>query len=98
MRIRRSRQAQADANALWAYVAQHNVAAADRLIERIVSATDRLLLHPESGSPKFEIYPGLRSVPSFPYLIYYRVAEGVIEVLHLRHGARKPPGNIDDLR
>jgi plasmid stabilization system protein ParE len=30
-----------------------------------------------------------------PFLIYYRVDDDkrIIEVLHLRHGARKPPGS-----
>jgi toxin ParE1/3/4 len=38
---------------------------------------------------------GVRNLVHSPFLIYYRIHERkqMIEVLHLRHGARKPPGS-----
>jgi plasmid stabilization system protein ParE len=37
--------------------------------------------------------PSVRKVVHSPYLVYYRVREAKreIEILHVRHGARKPP-------
>jgi len=38
---------------------------------------------------------GVRKLVHSPFLIYYRIHERkrLIEVLHVRHGARKPPGS-----
>lgn len=36
--------------------------------------------------------PGVRSMPvgRFPYKLFFRVRDGVIEVLHIHHMARRP--------
>jgi hypothetical protein len=36
--------------------------------------------------------PGVRVVPlgRYPYKIFYRVQDGVLEILHIHHAAREP--------
>jgi plasmid stabilization system protein ParE len=62
-------------------------AIADRF-ERIIG---RLALHPESA-PRVIDRPGVRAVlvRRYPYKIFYRVRGDVVEILHIRHTARRP--------
>ena len=88
MRIRRTRGALADVQAIWRYVATNDLAAANRLAARIISATDRLAAHPESGSPRPDIHPDARSIPVGSYIIFYRATSSTVEIVAVRHGAR----------
>jgi toxin ParE1/3/4 len=91
MRIVRRPAAQEDVDALWAYIAQHDLAAADRMIDRIVDATGRLVQFPYSGRDHGDRHPGLRSITASPYLVFYRVMADRIEIVRVLHGARDVP-------
>ncbi|MBD8545550.1 type II toxin-antitoxin system RelE/ParE family toxin [Sphingomonas sp. CFBP 8760] len=91
MRIVRRPAAQDDIDALWSYTARHDIAAADRVVDRIVHATERLRLFPRSGRDHDDWQPGLRSVPASPYIVFYRVSADRIEIVRVLHGARDVP-------
>jgi toxin ParE1/3/4 len=78
-----------DVGQIWAYIASDNVSAADRLLESIDSAIQRLANNPEQGSPAFELRPGLRcqSVRR-RYLIYYVTTAQELQIMRILHGAR----------
>jgi plasmid stabilization system protein ParE len=45
------------------------------------------------ASQEIEGRPGIRRAPlvSYPYVIYYRVTKTEVEIIRVRHGARRGP-------
>src|SRR3546814_10268328 len=70
--LRRLPAAITDVDEIWFYIAQDNLAAASRMVERITDATARLEAFPASGTPRPDIHPAARSIAVAPYIIYYR--------------------------
>ncbi|MCZ8206851.1 MAG: type II toxin-antitoxin system RelE/ParE family toxin [Aquidulcibacter sp.] len=56
--------------------------------EQLESVIDRLRLFPESGEAKPDLMAGIRAVPLWQYMIFYRVAEDFLIIEHVIHGAR----------
>ena len=52
----------------------------------------RMISEHPFGSQQVEKRPGVRRAPlvDYPYVIYYRVGDNRVEVLRIRHGARRP--------
>jgi toxin ParE1/3/4 len=77
--------AEADMLAIWEYVAQDNLEAADRIVDRFTMAFERIALSPEAGAqynhPKGEFRFSVVS----PYLIFYRIAGDGIDILRVLH-------------
>lgn len=87
MRVRRTELAQSDLDGIWFYIAQDNLPAADRMIDRLIDATRPLGDFPDMGAPRDDLGAGMRSMSVGAYLVFYRrrSAEVVIErVLHGR--------------
>jgi len=87
-RIIRAPAAKADAVEIWKYIAADDVHAADRLLGRFDRLFGTLATQPELGKPVDELAPNLRFMPLGSYLIFYRPAEGGVEIVRLLHGAR----------
>jgi plasmid stabilization system protein ParE len=49
------------------------------------------------GRQRADIDPDIRSFPHGPYVVFYRRRpdHGGIEILHIRHGRRRPPTAAD---
>ena len=79
------------------YLRRRNPAAADKTGEAILHKTFLLARHPQLGAV-WEEDDGWRCLVMRPYKIFYRILpeQGVIEISHVRHGARALP-SIDDL-
>lgn len=56
---------------------------------RIAETTDRLADFPESGTPRSELGPGLRSLVVGHYLVLYRVGPDSVDIVRVVHGARE---------
>lgn len=77
--------------AVRAYTAVFDPAAADRLAERLYKAADSLEQFPNRGRLGRD---GLLELPTIrPYIIEYRVADEVVVILRIRHGRQRPPGD-----
>jgi toxin ParE1/3/4 len=66
-------------------VADRGVAAADQMLDRLMTTTRLLAERPKIGREWPEISPGLRSFAAWPYVIFYRpLAQGarVVRVIH----------------
>jgi len=88
-RVRVSKQAEADLDAIWEYVAeQRSMETATRLIESITDTFLVLGRQPGVGRRRHEFEPGVRSFPVGNYIIYYRQRPGSIEISHVIHGRR----------
>ena len=82
-----------DLNEIWEYIAQDNLDAAERLVERIEELCELLATRPQLGRRREELAPGLRSFPEGSYFIFYQPIPDGIEVVRVLHTSR----DIDSL-
>ena len=84
-----TQSAQTDLLEAWLFIAEENLAAADRLLDQIKRETQTLLLQPLMGRARPELATDVRSWPtSTPYVLFYVVVEESITVLRVLHHAR----------
>ena len=93
--VRRTNQADSDLDAIWLHVAQDNVETAERMIQRIAVAEDRLGEFPEIGQARPDLAEGLRHWPVAPYVILYRIERDKVVVVRILHGARDLPAALE---
>jgi toxin ParE1/3/4 len=93
MKVPFARRALVQIERIRAYIAAHNPAGAERVVERIDAAARRLETHPGSGrsTSRGEI----RVIPAspYPYLLSYTVVNDTVTILRVRHMARRPLAN-----
>jgi toxin ParE1/3/4 len=85
--VRRPR-ASADLSEIWEFIAEDNMARADELIDRIDSKFRALAERPLMGRERYELAPGLRSLPIAPYVIFYEPVLDGVAIVRVLHGAR----------
>jgi toxin ParE1/3/4 len=92
--IRYNRRAVRDLEAIADHIRLQNPSASGRVRRRIEQLIEGLADFPYQGSPTDE--PEIRRLVAnpFPYLIFYRIKNEAIIILHIRHGRRRadPPG------
>ena len=89
-RIERTSRANKDAVEIWAYIADDNNEAADRLLHQIDDRIRNLSRMPASAKATPHMGKGLRRSSVGRYMIYYRPIPDGIQVLRILHGARQP--------
>ena len=89
MKIRWSKAAEADLNAIHHYIMNKNPRAADDVNLRIVSSSRRLLDFPEIGRSTDRLLFRLLPVTGLPYLLLYRVSKDYIEIGSVIDGRMK---------
>src|SRR5512133_2181909 len=87
-RLRVSSAARADLLEIWAYIAEENGAAADRVVDEIALTFSTLSCHPRMGRQREGFRRPLRTFPVGKYLIYYRLLKDGIEIYRVLHTAR----------
>lgn len=88
-RIRFARSAVSDLDAIWMFAAERDgIEIAQRLVESLIQRIAMLGLHPLAGIERADLGEGVRSFVVRPFRVYYRVARGVVRILHIRHGSQ----------
>ncbi|MHB8287523.1 MAG: type II toxin-antitoxin system RelE/ParE family toxin [Caulobacteraceae bacterium] len=77
-----------DLDAIAAYISDFNPSAARKLAADLRRAAQTLADFPQSGRVLSARRRELATVP--PYLIRYRIVGAAVEILTIRHGARRP--------
>jgi toxin ParE1/3/4 len=74
------------------HIAEDDAQAASRFGSSLAAHVELLARFPHMGG-RIRKRPRVRKLLHSPFLVYYQVREAKreIEVLHIRHGARKPP-------
>ncbi|MBI3855627.1 MAG: type II toxin-antitoxin system RelE/ParE family toxin [Planctomycetes bacterium] len=85
---RLSARARDDLEEIWLYLAQDDIGAADRFIDRILQACRKLVHFPRAGRQREDLAPGLRSLPLEKHIIFTRAAKSGVEVARVRSGYR----------
>jgi toxin ParE1/3/4 len=80
--------AQSDLTDIWAFVAQDDASAAERLINRIREKCQMLATTPKVGRQRPELDPSIRGFPVGNYVVFYRERAAGIEVARVLHGRR----------
>ena len=83
-------RALADLQAIEGYISPHNPVAAKRVLAVIKSAIDALEQFPRLGLPIDNENRYRLPIVRFPYIVFYRLTDAEIIILHVRHGARRP--------
>ena len=97
MRLRFSPQAYSDIGDIHDYIAQHSPRAATAVVAQIRITSLLLARYPALG--RETDIPGVRVFPTarYPYLVYHKVQQDELIVVHVRHGRREAP-TVDELQ
>ena len=93
--VSRMRNAEADLLEIWAYLAEDNIDAADKVILKINAKCQTLAATPSMGSQRDDLSPGIRSLAVGNYVIFYRPLEDGVRIMRVLHGARDLPSQFD---
>src|SRR5688500_11306064 len=80
--------AQADLRNLWSRIAEHDLSAADRMLDLVLERAKVLAEFPYSGRERPELGPDYRSMAADPYVIFYRPRNDGVAILRVAHTAQ----------
>jgi toxin ParE1/3/4 len=93
VRIRLLRRAIRDLDEVYAYIAAGDPRAAAGVAKRLAVSLKLIGERPDIGRPTKWTNVREWSVPDLPYVIPYRVRNGVIDILRIWHTSRNRPEN-----
>lgn len=93
-RFRFTLAAEQDLGEIAEYIARDSSAAAAKLLDKLEARCRALAQMPESGVPRDEIAPGVRSAAVGKYVIFYCYADEGTEILRVLHGSRDVQANF----
>lgn len=83
--VKISAAAEEELQAIWDYVAQHNLTAAQQLIKEFGHKFNMLRDHPLSGRARDDLLVNLRCLVHKNYLIFYLPLDDGVEIYHVLH-------------
>ena len=92
LRLRITPRAARDLQHIQDYLVARNPAGADKVRLRIVNALDVLCEFPFTGRPTVRSDVLMTLVTKYRYKIYYSVGDDEVQIVHIRHPARREPG------
>ncbi len=94
--IKRRSLALDDLEAIWHFIAEDNIDAADRWLDRIEAQLKLIGTTPYIGRPREELAPGLRSFSIGRYVIFYLVMETGIDIVRVLHTSLDIESQVED--
>lgn len=90
MRVRYTRDAFADRERIFEYLRERSPSGARNVMASIRDAVKLLRDQPYSGYKTDD--PDVRAlfIIRYPYKLFYRVRDDVVEIAHIRHTSRRP--------
>jgi toxin ParE1/3/4 len=95
MRLRYDPRAIQDLSDIRSYLVAHAAEkAAEKIRRHLQTRANRLRTRPFMGIASE--HPNIRILPptQYPYRIYYAIRDEEVVILHIRHTARRPPGDL----
>jgi plasmid stabilization system protein ParE len=90
MRVRYREQALADLEDIFRYLDQRSPIGARKVVDAIHAAIMSAADHPLSARRTSDPTVRVKIVGRYDYKIFYSVGAAEIEILHVRHSARRP--------
>jgi toxin ParE1/3/4 len=81
-------RAERDLEAITDFIAEHNPAAALKLVQRFQERWELLSSFPLTGEGRPDLDKEARHVIVGPYLTLYRIRDGDVEIVRILHGRR----------
>lgn len=91
-----SETARRELKEIFAYIAEHNVSAARKVIEELSAKFDLLEANPKLGRSQDGLIVEMRLFPHKGYHIYYFPIPGGVEIYRVLHGARDAEGEFEN--
>jgi toxin ParE1/3/4 len=90
MKVRYTRDARSELSVIGDYLRENSPDVITKVISTIRTRVSQLQKHPYLGRPTRE--PGIRSlsINRYPYIVYYRVTDDTVSIVHIRHQRRAP--------
>ncbi|QQS40007.1 MAG: type II toxin-antitoxin system RelE/ParE family toxin [Acidobacteriota bacterium] len=92
-----SRQAETDLSEIWAYIAEDNELAANKLAASFVDTFEILANNPEIGTDRPELGVDLQHFPHKRYRIFYTKIDNGVEIYRVLHHSRDTDALFEDL-
>jgi toxin ParE1/3/4 len=89
MKLRYKARALRDIERIHGYIAEHDAAAAKRVVKRIESVISRLSFFPLSGRQGVVTGTRVVVIPNLPYVAIYRVDDEMVDIIAVLHTARR---------
>jgi plasmid stabilization system protein ParE len=90
MKIRYTPSGFSDRERIFNYLRERSPAGARKVMAQIRSATAQLGEHPYSGYRTEDGDIRVKFIGRYPYKLFYRVRDDTVEIVHIRHTARRP--------
>ncbi len=90
MRVRYRELALSDLDHIFRYLDQRSPAGARKVIDAIHAAINDVAQNPLSARQTSDPTVRVKVVSRYGYKVFYGVEADAIEILHVRHGARRP--------
>ncbi|MGJ0393853.1 MAG: type II toxin-antitoxin system RelE/ParE family toxin [Methylocystis sp.] len=90
MNVRFTRRAQSDLLEILSYLAEKSPQGAARVATALEAGISFVSENPRGGLRTEQASLYVKILPNCPYKIFYRFKADVIEVVHIRHSARRP--------
>jgi toxin ParE1/3/4 len=90
MIVRFTPRAEADLEAILGYLERRSSEGANTVAAALRQAIDLVTNHPRSGASTRRPQVFVKIVPKYPYKIFYQLRKDSIDILHIRHSARRP--------
>jgi toxin ParE1/3/4 len=87
------REAEADLEGIYRYIAADNEAAAKRTIAAILDSLRVLEAFPAAGRRRDDLFPGLRAWPTVDYTSFYFVEGGDVAIVRILGGGQNVTGS-----
>jgi toxin ParE1/3/4 len=95
MRVRYTPRAFADREQIFNYLSKRTPSGAQTVLASIRQAVAQLSDQPRIGYATEDPSVRVKFIVRYPYKIFYRVREDAVEILHIRHTARRPWRGIE---
>jgi len=96
MKVRYTRRAFADREAVFEYLNQYDPRAARKVKVFIKDKINSLTYSPRRARNIKDLGVHALWLGRYPYIVYYRVEGDVVSIIHIRHAARKPWAGGED--
>ncbi len=90
MRVRYAPRAFADREQIFDYLRKRSPSGARGVMASIRAAVAQLGEQPYSGYSTDDPDVWVKFIGRYPYKIFYRVRDDTVEIIHIRHTARRP--------
>jgi plasmid stabilization system protein ParE len=96
MRVRFTPRAQKQLGEIYSYISENSPAAAQRVEACVREVAGQLGHFPLMGRSTDKPDVRVRVANPYRFLIFYRVQNGEVHILDIRHGARRSPADLTE--